>query len=204
MEMNIRIAMLCVMLVSPLGFAQESRRPGEAAALERAAMFAAMPRGKQITGDNGLRYQHLPEVAAVARSNSEETPEQAIARVGASGAELLETKGNLVLYRVSQQRPANVDLIAGTSVFPAVLNLQTTALGVLTGTQVVRPKNMAAAAAIGRSHGLDVIWEFPHLRTVFYRVKGKADIADIAAALQADSRVESAYPEIIEYVNVPH
>jgi len=38
---------------------------------------------------------------------------------------------------------------------------------------------------------------------VFYRVKANTDIADVAAALQADARIESAYPEIIEYVRLP-
>jgi hypothetical protein len=38
---------------------------------------------------------------------------------------------------------------------------------------------------------------------VFYRMKANADIADVAAALQADPRVENAYPEIIEYVRLP-
>ena len=203
--MNIRIVLLCLMLGCSLAWAQEPpRREKTGAAAERAAMLATMLKGKEITGDNGQRYQHLPEVAAVARSSPEEAPEQAITRVGASGAQILESKGNLVLYRVSQQKALYVDSIAGASVFPTVLNTQTKAIGVLTGAQVVKPKSMSAAAGIGSSHGLEVVWEFPHLRTVFYRVKGSADIANVAAALQADSRVESAYPEIIEYMNVPH
>lgn len=203
--MNIRIVLLCLTLGCSLAWAQEpSKRGKPEAAAERDAMLGTMLKGKEIAGDNGQRYQHLPEVAAVERKASEETPQQAIARVGASGARVIESKGNLVLYRVSQQKALRVDSIAGASVFPAVLNTQTKAIGVLTGAQVVKPKSMSAAAAIGSSHGLEVVWEFPHLRTVFYRVKGSADIADVAAALQADSRVESAYPEIIEYMNVPH
>jgi len=62
---------------------------------------------------------------------------------------------------------------------------------------------MADAAAIANSHGLETAKEYPHLQTVFYRVKANADIADVAAALQADPRVESAYPEIIEHVRSP-
>jgi hypothetical protein len=41
------------------------------------------------------------------------------------------------------------------------------------------------------------------LQAVFYKVKSGADIADASAALQADPRVEIAYPEIIERVRVP-
>jgi len=74
---------------------------------------------------------------------------------------------------------------------------------VLTGTLVVKPKNMADAAAVANSRGLEKGKEYPHLQTVFYRAKAGADIADALAALQADARIESAYPEIIEYVRVP-
>jgi hypothetical protein len=34
-------------------------------------------------------------------------------------------------------------------------------------------------------------------------VKTGADIADVSASVQADPRVESAYPEIVEHVRVP-
>jgi hypothetical protein len=44
---------------------------------------------------------------------------------------------------------------------------------------------------------------FPHLQTVFYKAKPGEDIADLSAALQADPRVESDYPEIIERVRTP-
>ena len=82
--------------------------------------------------------------------------------------------------------------------------MRTKNLGVLTGMQVVKPKNMADAAAIAGSHGLETVKAFPHLRTVFYRVKTTNDIADVAAGLQADLRVENAYPEIVEHVHIPH
>jgi hypothetical protein len=44
---------------------------------------------------------------------------------------------------------------------------------------------------------------YPHLQTVFYKAKPGIDLADVSAALQADPRIESAYPEIIEHVRVP-
>jgi hypothetical protein len=72
-----------------------------------------------------------------------------------------------------------------------------------TGTLVVKPKSMADAAAIASSHGLEKVKEYPHLQTVFYRVKSNMDIAEAAAALQADSRVESAYPEVLEHAHLP-
>ena len=87
--------------------------------------------------------------------------------------------------------------------YPTVVNTRTGTLGVLTGTLVVKPKSMADAAAIANSHGLQKGKEYPQLQTVFYRVKSNTDIADVAAALQADSRVETAYPEIFEHVRLP-
>jgi hypothetical protein len=96
-----------------------------------------------------------------------------------------------------------VEGIEGSAVYPVVLNTRTGTFGVLTGTLVVKPKRLADAAAIANSHGLEKGKEYPHLQTVFYSAKAGTDIADAAAALQADTRIESAYPEIIEYVRVP-
>ena len=53
------------------------------------------------------------------------------------------------------------------------------------------------------SHGLEKGKEYPQLQTVLYRAKAGTDIADALAALQADARIESAYPEIIEYLRTP-
>ena len=199
--MNIRIVVLCVTFAASLALAQESPKPAKARGAERAAMLETLQKGKQIQGSRG-QYLHLPEVLAVARG-ANETPEEAIARMGAGGEQLLETKGRLVLFRSTQQKPASVEGVGGSAVYPVVVNARTGTLGVLTGTVIVKPKSIADAAAIASSHGLEKGKEYPHLQTVFYRVKANADIADAASALQADPRIESAYPEIIEYVRVP-
>jgi len=148
------------------------------------------------------QYQHLTQVFAVALANSE-TPEQAVARAGDAGAQLVETKGRLVLYRSSSTKPASVYGAGGTSVFPTVVNDRTGSLGVLTGELIVKPRNMEDADAIASGRGIEKTKAYPQLQAVFYRVKAGVDIADVAAALQADPRVESAYPEIIERVRVP-
>jgi len=199
--MNIRIVALCLMLAATAAPAQESRAPAQAAA-ERAAMLGALQRGKEIRGSRE-QYRHLPEVLAVERKVPDETPQQAIARIGESGAQVVETKGRLVLFRSARQKPAFVERVGGSAVYPTVLNARTGTFGVLTGTLVAKPKSMGDAAAIANSHGLEKGKEYPHLQTVFYRVKAGTDIADAAAALQADPRVENAYPEIIEHVRTP-
>ena len=200
--MNIRIVALMLALAAQTGLAQEPYKSAKARAAERAAMLETLQKGKEIQGSRG-QYRLLPEVHAVEHGASAETPQQALSRIGENGAQVLETKGRLVLFRSAQQKPAFVERFAGATVFPTVVNTRTGTLGVLTGTLVVKPKKLADAAAIASSHGLENGKEYPHLRTVFYRAKAGTDIADAAAALQADARIESAYPEIIEYVRVP-
>jgi len=197
--MIIRLLFLGLWLASHAGLAQERYRPANPRAAERAAMLATLQKGKPIRGSSE-HYRHLPEVRAVARGAGE-TPQEAVARAG--GGELLETKGRLVLYRSAQQRPALVESFAASTLYPTVLNPRTGRFGVLTGTLIVQPKNIADAAAIANSHSLETAKAYPQIRFVFYHTKPGADIADAAAALQADPRVETAYPEIIEYLRLP-
>lgn len=201
--MNIRIIALCLTFVAPLALAQGSSKPAvKAAAAERAAMLETLQRGKQIKGSRG-EYRHLPEVLAVERSAQQETPQQALARFGASGDQLIETKGKLVLFRFTHPKGAFVERVAGSAVYPTVLNDRTGTFGVLIGTLVVKPKSMADAGGIASRYGLEMVKEYAHLHTVLYRVKSNMDIADVTTALQADPRIESAYPEIIEHVYSP-
>jgi Open reading frame 2 N-terminal domain len=199
--MNIRIAALGLLLIAPAALAQKYGQPARTGATERAAMVKTLERGKPIKGSRE-EYRHLAQVFAVV-ANSSETPEQAIARTGDSGAQLVEMKGRLVLYRSAQARAASVERFGKFNVYPTVVNARTGTLGVLTGTLIVKPKNMADADAIASSHGLEKIKAYPQLQTVFYRAKAGVDLADASAALQADPRVESAYPEIVEHVRVP-
>ena len=199
--MNVQIVAFCLMFAAAAAPAQESRERARTAA-ERAAMLETLQKGKQILGSRG-QYRFLPEVHAVEHRASAETPQEALARVGEGGAQILETKGRLVLFRSTQQKPAFVERVAGATVYPTVVNTRTGTFGVLTGTLVVKPKSLADAAAIASSHGLEKGKEYPQLQTVFYRAKPGTDIADALAALQADARIESAYPEIIEYLRTP-
>jgi hypothetical protein len=198
--MNIRNATLALLLVAPACFAQKYHA-STGSVSERTAMVATLERGKSIKG-SGAQYRHLPQVGAVAMDASE-TPEQAVARIGESGAQIVETKGKLVLFRSTQVKSATVGSAGNTSVLPTVVNARAGTLGVLTGTLIVRPRSMADADAIASNYGLEKVKAYPQLQTVFYRVKAGADIADASAALQADARIEIAYPEVIEHVRVP-
>jgi hypothetical protein len=200
--MKVRIVALGLALVAPAVLAQDYHKSAKAIATERAALLGTLERGKEMKGSRDA-YQHLPQVFAVALANASETPEQAIARAGESGAQLVETKGRLVLFRSAQSKPALVQYPGGSGVFPTVVNARTGTLGVLTGNLIVKPKSMADADAIAASHGLEKTKAYPQLQTVFYKAKAKVDLAEVSAALQADPRVESAFPEIIEHVRVP-
>ena len=197
-KLSIRIAALLLLLIAVPAAGQGSAEGGPAA---RAAMVAKLDRGKEMKG-SGARYQHLPQVGAVA-AGDDETAEQALARIGENGAQVVETKGRLVLFRSATTRAVSVGSAGDSRVYPAVINARTGALGVLTGSLVVRPKSMADADAIASAHGLEKVKAYPQLRAVFYKVNDGADIADASAALQADPRVEMAYPEIIENVRRP-
>jgi len=197
--MNAHILSLCLALWASLGLAQEAVMPTRA---ERAAIVETLQRGKQITVRNE-RYELLPEVLAVERKSREEPPGETLAPLGAGAAQIIETKGKLVLFRSVPKEGAYVEQIGRTTVYPAVLNSRSRAFGVLTGTVVVKPANMADAAGIANRYGLASVKEYPHLGTVLYRVKANVDIVDLVAVLRADPRIESAYPEIIEHVRVP-
>lgn len=153
--MNIRIITLCLALVAPFVLAQESpKQAAKVVAAERVAMLETLQRGKEVKGYRE-RYRFLPEVHAVERRASAETPPQTFARIGENGAQLVETKGRLVLFRSAQRSAASVEGAGGSAVYPVVLNTRTGTFGVLTGTLVVKPKRMADAAAIASSHGLE-------------------------------------------------
>ena len=200
--MGIRMMALSLALIVAPAPAQGDRRPADEGATERAAMLRTLQRGREITVRNE-RYQLLPEVAAVERKSRQTPPQEAIAPFGAGAGQIIETKGRLVLFRAPPMKGAFVGQAGGATVYPTVLNARTGTLGVLTGTLVVKPKSMGDAVGIASRYGLETSKEYPQLRTVFYRVKANLDIVDTVAALEADPRIESAYPEIVEYVRVP-
>src|SRR5258708_4074600 len=148
--MNMRILVLWLMLAAPLAWAQESPKPAKAKAAERAAMLETLQKGKEIKGGRE-QYRHLPGVLAVAHG-ANETPQEAIARVGAGGSQLLETKGRLVLFRSAQQKAASVEAVGGSAGDPVVLNTRTRTFWVLTRALVGEPKRLMGAAGLPENH----------------------------------------------------
>jgi hypothetical protein len=201
--MRLSLVSLGLLLLASAAHSQGLPQPSREHVAERTAFLQSLDRGKLITA-NTQQYQHLAGVVAIERKNLEETPEEAVSRGGAAGAQIVETKRHLVLYRDGQKRPAWVERKAGITTYPTVLNTRTGATGVLTGTLVVKPKNMSDAARLASNYGLETIREYPHLQTVLYRVRPNIDIADIVGTLQSDQRVENAYPEITVHEASPN
>ena len=200
--MNIRIIVLCLAFASSLGHAQESRKV-DSDAEQRDAMLETLLKGKYLIGDNEESYQHLPEMRAVLSTSLAETSQQVAARLEASGAQVVEIKGRYVLFHIPLMQPALLQGFGGSTNYAVVLNMRTKNFGVLTGVQVVVPRDMTDAAAIANNFGMEIVREYSHLRTVFYQVSPGIDIADLTAELQADYRIENAYPEIIEHLHEP-
>jgi uncharacterized protein len=196
-----KVIPLILALAASLAAAQEPSAPARSKAADRAAMIAGLERGKPVAA-RGERYQQLPGVIAVEGKRGA-APEQTVAALGVSAADVIENKGKLVLFRSTRKKAGFVEQVSGAPVYPTVLNTRTGTIGVLTGTLIVKPKNMADADAIAVSHGLEKTRAYPHLQTVFYKAKPGIDLADVSAALQGDPRIGAAYPEIIEHVRVP-
>ena len=168
---------------------------------KRNEMIKSLERGRaiKVMGDE---YQHLPKVLGAVKKNANQSDSQVLTDVGATDSDLVEKKGNFVLYKHSAGRnKATVAKTGGSDTFPAMLNVKSGAIGVLTGTLVVYPKKMSDAEGIAKAYGIELLKAFPQINTVYYRVKNDMDVLDVAAAVSSDKRVQKSYPEIIE--NVP-
>lgn len=198
--MFIRCVLMLSLAVSMPALADRAPPPDM---VKRTAMVDTLARGKSVTV-LGQTYQLLPEVFATMRTGND--TEKALSQVGASSDAVIETKGNFVLFRSTAQRtvPYVSRASASSAMHPTVINTRTKTIGILMGTIIVKPKQMRDVSAIAATHGLEVVREFAHLRAVVFKVRDNADIFTISAALAADGRVETAYPEIFEHAQVPN
>lgn len=171
----------------------------QAAADQRAMVLQAAGRGATLTSNNE-QYQVLPGARA-AQLLPQETQQQTVTRVG--GNQLIEGKGNFVVY-TAPQGVAGIAQVNGATTYPTVINARTGGIGILPGTVNVLLKDMSNADAIASDYGLEVVYQFAHLKTVFYRVKAGQDVIAAAAKLAADARVASAEVEVLEHMNEPH
>ena len=197
--MKIRMIAACMLLFSLPCIAQMAVSSAE----QRAALIHGLERGR-VTNVNGEQYQHLPGVLAVERQRHGQSADQLLTLVGADSGAFIENKGEFVLFRSSRGwQTATLSTSGAGVVYPAVLNTRTNTIGLLLGTLEVKLNNMSNVEAIATAHSLELVKAFPHLGTVYYRVKAGSDVLDAAAVVGSDSRVVSASPEILESVQIP-
>jgi len=199
--MKIIIIVLCLAFASLSSQAVNSAKMDENS--ERATILEGLLVGSTLIGDNEVSYQHLPEMRAVLGSSSNETAQKINSQLKDSGAQVVETKGNYVLFKTPLLQPALMKGLGDSTNYAVVLNTRTNNFGILTGVQVVALKDIADSAVIASDYGIEIIKQYPHLRTVFFRVSPGIDIANLTTELKADIRVEYAYPEIIENLQQP-
>jgi hypothetical protein len=169
--------------------AQKSTKSVAVTAL--ATLVASLPRGRSISV-NAETYQLLTDVA-VTGGGSAQSP------AGAASSTPLASKGPYRFYRQQQTRAAAALTASVTgAVYPAVVNVQSGELGVVTGSIAVKLKNMADAATFGAADGLVLDSSFPNINLAIYRVATGRDVFDVSAKLSSDARVLTVTPEIME------
>lgn len=158
--------------------------------------------GREFTV-NRQTYHLLPGVFAVERSSPNDDPKRALNKIGVEATAFVEDKRRYVVYRARQPLASGAMTQAGgATIFPTVLNKRTKVVGVLQGTLMVKPKQMADATSIGSTYGLEIVKQYPNIQTVVYRVQPNVDVIASLEAVAADGRVTSAYPDILEHERV--
>jgi hypothetical protein len=203
--MKSRIAPIAVILASLLALPEIAQGKDAAlrAAQQRKGFVKSLTKGKPFKS-GGQKYQFVGGVRAVVRG-SHETTQQALAKAEAAPGDLVETKGNHLLFR---QASAAAPLAAQASVnqtatLPVVVNTRTGNLGVALGTLTTRLKDASEAEAVARDHGLQLMLSAAHLSTAFYQVPPGRDLQAVVAALARDGRVISAKIDVKEHFDQP-
>ena len=199
--MKFRIIILCLAFTSLPSQGGNFVEMGEKS--DRTTLIESLLVGDALTGDNEVSYQHLPEMRAVLRSSPTETLQKVNSQLESSGAQVVETKGNFVLFKTSPLQPLLMKGLGDSTNYAVVLNTRTNNFGILTGRQAVALRDIADAAVIASDYGIEIVKQYPHLRMVFFQVSSSIDIANLTTELNADARVEYAYPEIIENLAQP-
>lgn len=180
-----------------------AERPTGVTPEQRATLLQGMERGAAFVSNNHS-YRLLPAARAV-RLTAGETTRQALGRLQIAHSEVLEHRGNMLLYRDPAGAATGAVLRARdhTTAYPVVLNTDTQELGFLPGTIRATLVHATDPPAVASAHGATVYRSFPQLGVVYFRIGPGQDVLGLAAALAADARVVTADPEVIEHLRVP-
>lgn len=199
-RLAIAFALAGVLVVAPAG-AQPPER-SSARHGERAALIQGLTKGQEITVE-GVRYQHLPELRAV-RITKKSNTSQVLGQLGVQAADLVDShEGLAFVRRPSGRAEAQTETANSHTLYPVVLNTENGQLGLLSGTIIVKPRDLADAEALASTHGLVLLRSYDHLGVAFFTVQKGRELLAAAAGLAADPRVLSAEVEVIEHIRTP-
>lgn len=120
-----------------------------------------------------------------------------------SMGEEIEEKAGFTVYK-----PADKTFVSGFKMEdktrPVVVNQASGAIGIVTGTIVVRLRDFEEIDAIAKTFGLEVVSSDDTIATAFYRAPKGLEIDDLIDSLRADGRVAHADAEIIQSMRQIH
>lgn len=194
-------AFATVLLASP--WRAQGKDSALRAVRQRQALSKALPKGTQFTS-GGEQYRIVGGLRAVMRA-PDESAQETLARAGAGMADLVERKGNhLVFRRTATPQPVAAQVASNQAdTLPVAINARTRNFGVVMGSITAHLRDTSAATAVADAHGLKLVLAAPHLAAAFYQVPPGQDIQVLAAALEQDPRVVSAEIEVKEHFDVP-
>lgn len=168
-----------------------------------------LAQGEHFEND-GFSYTALPTLFAVKTDAS--GPAALKPSLSGDGSDrFIEQKGPFALYE--QTEAANTvgvrtlsKISAGDGfAYPAVLNLKTQSLGVLTGKLWLKLKDLSDADAIASDYALSLSFTNTALSTAFYEVPKteSVDLLALRSKLLADSRVETVTLDMVDRIRQP-
>ncbi|MES2962996.1 MAG: hypothetical protein V4760_03835, partial [Bdellovibrionota bacterium] len=124
-------------------------------------------------------------------------------KFNAAMGEEIEEKAGFTIYK-----PTDKTKIPGFTLEertrPVVVNQASGAIGVVTGTIVVRLKDFEEADSVASAFGLEYVSSDDSIATVFYKAPKGREIDDLIEMLRADGRVTRADAEIIQSTRQIH
>lgn len=118
------------------------------------------------------------------------------------GEEIEEKAGFTVYKPVDKASVSGFKLEEKTR--PVVVNQSSGAIGIVTGTIVVRVRDFEEVDAIAKAFNLEVVSTDDTIATAFYRAPKGFEIDDLLEMLRADGRVAHADAEIIQSMRQIH
>ncbi|WP_028325200.1 hypothetical protein [Desulfatirhabdium butyrativorans] len=171
--------------------------------------IASLEKGDRFEND-GFSYATLPTLFAIKTDASGAAALRA--DLSGNGSDrFIQQKGPFSLYEQAVSvKSASIRALSKASAgdgfaYPAVLNLKTQSLGVLTGKLWLKLKDLSDADAIASDYALSLSFTNTALSTAFYEVPKSASVNLLALRnqLAADPRVETVTLDMVDRIRHP-